>query len=110
MVSRSRFNRRLHRVKDLFLTVFAFLGEHWKAVNTGAVSIIDSCPIASCDNIRITRSRRYQGEAYRGYIPSKRRYFYGLRLHLLSTGTGQPVAFSLVRAKHPIRAVAVVSI
>lgn len=27
MVSRSRFNRRLHRVKDLFLTLFAFLGE-----------------------------------------------------------------------------------
>lgn len=95
MLSRSRFNRRLHRVKDLFLTLFAVLGDHWKHVNTESVYIIDSFPIASCDNIRIKRSRRYQGEAYRGYIPSKRRYFYGLRLHLVVTADGQPIEFFL---------------
>lgn len=37
------------------------------------------------------RSRRYQGEDYRGYIASKKRYFYGLRLHLVVTATGEPV-------------------
>lgn len=45
MVRSSRFNRRLHWVKDLFLPLFAFLGEHWKAVNTGSVSIIARFPI-----------------------------------------------------------------
>src|ERR687886_896453 len=95
MLSPSRFNRRLHRVKDLFLTLFAFIGEHWKDVNSDSVYIIDSFPIASCDNIRIKRSRRYQGEDYRGYIASKRRYFYGLRLHLVVTATGEPVEFFL---------------
>ncbi len=59
MLSPSRFSRRLHRVKDLFLTLFAFLGEYWKNVNTNSLYIIDSIPIASCDNIRIKRSRRY---------------------------------------------------
>lgn len=91
MLSPSRFNRRLHRVKELFLTLFAFLGEHWKDLNSESVYIIDSFPIASCDNIRIKRSRRYQGEDYRGYIASKRRYFYGVRLHLVVTATGEPV-------------------
>ena len=91
ILSASRFNRRLHRVKDLFLTLFAMLGAHWKDLNEESVYIIDSFPIASCDNIRIRRSRRYTGEDYRGYIPSKRRYFYGLRLHLLVTKEGQPV-------------------
>ena len=91
MLSPSRFNRRLHRVKDLFLTLLAFLGEHWKAVNASSVYIIDSIPIASCDNVRIKRSPRYQGEEYRGYMASKRRYFYGLRLHLVVTATGEPV-------------------
>ncbi len=95
MLSASRFNRRLHRIKDLLLTLFAILGEHWKHVNAESIYIIDSFPIASCDNIRIKRSRRYRGEAYRGYIPSKRRYFYGLRLHLLVTADGQPVEFFL---------------
>ena len=62
MLSPSRFNRRLHRVKDLFLTLLALLGEHWKAVNANSVYSIDSIPIASCDNIRIKRSRRYHSE------------------------------------------------
>jgi hypothetical protein len=28
---------------------------------------------------------------------SKRRYFYGLRVHLVVTGAGEPVEFSLAR-------------
>ena len=95
MLSPSQFNRRLQRVKELFLTLFAFLGEHWKDLNSESVYIIDSFPIASCDNIRIRRSRCYQGEAYRGYIASKKRYVYGLRLHLVVTATGEPVEFFL---------------
>lgn len=96
MLSPSRFNRRLHRVKDLFLTMFAFLGEHWKDLNSESVYIIDSFPIARCDTSRISRSRRYQGEDYRGYIASKKRYFYGLRVHLVVTATGEPVECFLV--------------
>lgn len=96
MLSASRFNRRLHRIKDLFLTLFAVLADDWKMLNHESVYIIDSFPIASCDNIRIRRSRRYQGEAYRGSIASKRRYFYGVRLHLVTTVHGAPVEFFLL--------------
>jgi hypothetical protein len=35
------------------------------------------------------------GGAFRGYIVSKRRYFYGLRVHLVVTGAGEPVEFSV---------------
>lgn len=34
-------------------------------------------------------------ESFRGYIASKRRYFYGLRVHLVVSGAGEPVEFSL---------------
>ena len=53
--------------------------------------MIERFPIARCDNSRMKRSRRSQGAAYRGYVPSKRRDFTGLRLHLLGTATGEPV-------------------
>lgn len=95
MLSPSRFNRRLHRIKPLFLTLFAFLGEYWKGLNHESVYSIDSFPVAVCDNIRIRRARIYQGEAYRGVIPSKKRYFYGVRVHLLVTRDGQPVELFL---------------
>jgi len=60
---------------------------------------VDSLPVPVCDNIRIGRCRLYprkkHKEAFRGYIASKRRYFYGLRVHLLITTTGLPVEVML---------------
>ena len=95
MLSKSRFNRRLHRIADLFLTLFLRLGQSWKMLNERSTYIIDSYPIAVCDNYRIQRSNIYTGEAYRGYIPSKKRYFYGVRIHIMTTETGEPVEFFL---------------
>lgn len=71
------------------------LGETWKQLNEKSVYIIDSYPIAVCDNYRIKRSKIYQGEDFRGYIASKKRYFYGLRIHIMVTEQGQPVEFFL---------------
>jgi len=95
MLGKSRFNRRLHRLQDLILTLFRVLGETWKELNHKSIYAIDSFPVASCDNYRICRSQRYRGEAWRSYQPSKKRYFYGLKIHLLVTEHGQPVEFFL---------------
>jgi Transposase DDE domain len=95
LLSRSRFNRRLHRIADIFWTVFHVLGETWKDLNERSIYIMDSFPVAVCDNYRIRRCRIYQGEAYRGYQASKKRYYYGLKIHLLITEAGQPVEFML---------------
>jgi len=95
MLSKSRFNRRLHRIKSVFLQLFAMLGEHWKALNENSVYAIDTFPVPMCDNYRIPRARLYRGEDYRGYIASKKQYYYGLKLHLMVTEHGQPVEFFL---------------
>jgi hypothetical protein len=95
MISKSRFNRRLHRIKPKLLTLFSMLGEVFKELNTNSIYVIDTLPIAACDNIRISRSKRYKGGAYRGYQASKKRYFYGLKIHLLVTENGVPVEFFL---------------
>lgn len=95
MLSKSRFNRRLHRLSDLVLVLFQALGETWKALNPESIYILDSFPIAACDNYRISRSKCYQGEVWRGRQASKRRYFYGLKVHLMVTQFGQPVEFFL---------------
>jgi Transposase DDE domain len=92
MLSKSRFSRRLHRIKDIFVILFDLLGQTWKTLNTASIYVIDSLPIAVCDNIRIRRSKIYSDENFRGYQASKRRYFYGLKIHLMVTQDGQPVA------------------
>jgi Transposase DDE domain len=91
MLSKSRFSRRLHHIKELFIILFDLLGQTWKTLNTEAIYVIDSLPIAVCDNIRIRRSKIYSTEDFRGYQASKKRYFYGLKIHLMVTQDGQPV-------------------
>jgi Transposase DDE domain len=91
MLSKSRFSRRLHRLTETFVILFTLLGQTWKMLNTNSIYVIDSLPIAVCDNIRIRRSKIYTDEKFRGYQASKKRYFYGLKIHLLVTQAGQPV-------------------
>lgn len=93
MLGKSRFSRRLNRISHLFVPCFNVMGQSWKAVNAEDIYAIDTFPVPVCDNIRIFRAKIYQNEAYRGYTASKRRYFYGLKVHLMVTQQGQPVEF-----------------
>jgi hypothetical protein len=102
-ISKSRFNRRLHAIDPrLWRTLFDVLGEAFKHSQPGQTYVVDSLPVPVCDNIRIKRCRIYpreeHGEAFRGYVASKRRYFYGLRVHLLVSESGEPVEFSIAAA------------
>ena len=90
-LSRRRLNRRLHRLTDLFLRLFDLLGNTWTQLNTESIYVIDSSPVGVCDNYRIPQAKLYQHEEYRGYIASKKRYVYGLKVPLLVTKDGQPV-------------------
>lgn len=99
MLSKSRLSRRLHAIPDtLWQALFALLGEIAQQTNATQEYIVDSCPVPVCDNIRIARCHLYQGKEHRGYCASKRRYFFGLRVHLLITATGKPVEVLLAPA------------
>jgi Transposase DDE domain len=91
-ISESRLNRRLHGISEgTWLGLFYRLAEIHKLANIGNDYAVDSMPVPVCDNYRIKRCRLYQNKAFRGYIASKRRYFYGLRLHVVVTSYGMPV-------------------
>ena len=93
MLGKSRFSRRLNRISHLFVSCFNLIGQYWKEINEEDIYAIDTFPIPVCDNIRIFRAKIYQDEAYRGYIASKKRYFYGLKVHMMVTQQGEPVEF-----------------
>src|SRR4051794_38541232 len=52
MLSKSRLSRRLHRIKEIFILLFNLLGQTWKSLNIDSLYVIDSLPMAVCDNIR----------------------------------------------------------
>jgi IS5 family transposase len=99
-ISYSRFLRRL---KDLvnnqgsilfsaFLRIFDELLRQKTGKeddnNKNKTFIIDSKIIKACENIRIPRCKKFQGEEFRGYIASKREYAYGVKLHVLCDEEG----------------------
>jgi hypothetical protein len=75
LLSKSRFNRRLHAIEGLVIYLFPVLGEVFKQLTASSVYLIDRFPLPACDTICIPRSKRYSEERYRGYTASKRRYF-----------------------------------
>jgi hypothetical protein len=44
--------------------------------------------------MRISRCRLVRDEEFRGYVASKRRYFYGVRVQVVTTEEGVPVEFA----------------
>ena len=95
---------------DLIYDMFHQLGSVLKNINISTEYIVDSFPVPICDNIRssrpskISRCRIVNSEDYRGYIASKKRYFYGIRVHILATSDGIPVELSFLPGEaHDVR-------
>ena len=96
MLDKSRFSRRLHSLAGLLCTLFFQVGQHLKDIAGAADYIVDSFPVAVCDNIRIARCKLLKGEQWRGKQVSMRRYFYGVKVQVLTTANGIPVEFCFV--------------
>jgi Transposase DDE domain len=96
MLSRSRLSRRLTRLAELVELIFHQLGLTLKELNSESRYALDSFPLAVCDNIRIPRCRLTKERNYRGYLASKRRYFYGVRVQVVVTVDGLPVEFAIL--------------
>jgi hypothetical protein len=99
MLDKSRFNRRLHQVKELFYLPFCQISKYLQQIRGCLHYIVDSFPISVCDNIRILRIKRGKGKKWRSYTASMRRYFYGIKVQLVTTETGIPIDFHFTVGK-----------
>jgi hypothetical protein len=92
------YNKRLRAAAGLIrdcIRVLAAGAAPW----TDDVWVVDSTPV-ECGRSRETARRSdLAGWAEYGYCASHSRYFWGLRLHLVCTLQGLPVAFALAGAK-----------
>lgn len=96
-LSPSQFNRRYHDIPDtLMQEIMRQLGYYAKYMNESFSFAIDSFPVAVCDNIRISRCKLFRSEKYRGKIVSKKRYFYGVRVHMITSHNRMPVEFKIL--------------
>lgn len=94
----SGWNKRLRRAAPLIQHVTRALARD-TALWSDDVWVVDSTPV-ECGRSRETVKRSdLAGWAEYGYCASHSRFFWGLRLHLVCTLHGLPVAFALTGAK-----------
>lgn len=92
------YNKRLRHAAGLVKAVIRLLAVD-TTLWTDDVWVVDSTPV-ECGRSRETARRSdLAGWAQYGYCASHSRFFWGLRLHLVRTLGGLPVAFALTGAK-----------
>ncbi|GAB3840211.1 hypothetical protein GCM10028821_44580 [Hymenobacter jeollabukensis] len=94
-LDKSGFSRQLHQLQDVLDELFATFGQLLKALHTEARYVIDSFPVPVCHNTRIPRCKLLTGKAYHGRSASKRCWFYGVKVQVVTTTDGLPVAYHI---------------
>jgi len=92
-LDKSGFIRRLHALSDTLLGLLASCGQALQALHLEARYLIDSFPVPVCQNVRSKHCRLLTGPAYHGRCASKRLWFYGLKVQVITTSDGLPVEF-----------------
>lgn len=94
IISESRFICRLNSIdRNIFEEIFYAMAKAFKATNLDNDYVIDSFPIPVCANVRVERSKIYRETSYKGFCASKQEFFYGIKVHMLVTKSGQPIEF-----------------
>jgi Transposase DDE domain len=93
ILSHSRIVRRIHQVHPTIWTIiFAVCRDFIQ--NTACTDyIVDSFPIACCQNYKRFRCRLFAEKKYHGYCASKKQYFFGIKVHMVVNSRGIPIEF-----------------
>lgn len=60
-----------------------------------SVFIIDSFPVRAYENHRSFRARIFRDKSYHGYTASRKQYFFGIKVHMVTDLDGVPIEFLL---------------
>ncbi|WP_435113469.1 IS982 family transposase [Nocardiopsis synnemataformans] len=94
----SGYNKRLRKATGLIRALIRHLATDTTAW-TDDVWVVDSTPIECARSRETVKRSDLAGWAQYGYCASHSRYFWGLRLHLVCTLSGLPIAYALTGAK-----------
>jgi hypothetical protein len=91
-VEYSRFTRRINQLEEVIEHLFVFLGELFTKLNGSQIYSVDSFPVEICQIQREKRSKLWRDVSLKGYNASKKKYFYGFKVHMVVTTNQEPVS------------------
>ena len=91
LLSHSRLIRRIHQIDEsVWLKIFAICRDLIKTEQCTDY-IVDSYPVAVCENYKRFRCKLFPGKKFHGYTASKKQYFFGIKVHMLVNSEGVPM-------------------
>jgi len=102
--NRSGYNKRLRAATATMRHVTAMLARSCPSYDDD-MWLADSTPVECGRSRQTARRSDLAGWASYGYCASHSRWFWGLRLHLIATPSGLPIAYALTAANHDERQV-----
>lgn len=96
ILSVSRLNRRIHRITwNCWYALFRFLSLLAKQSEDTCYFAVDSFPVSYCQKNRIDKRKCFLKPGYLGFSDSKKRYFCGIKVHMVVTNKGRPIEVHL---------------
>jgi Transposase DDE domain len=92
ILSNSRLNRRIHNIAWIYWhAIFRFLSFLANQTDDTCYFAVDSFPVSYCQKNRIDKRKRFLAPAYLGFAASRKRYFCGIKVHMIVTNQGRPI-------------------
>jgi hypothetical protein len=99
MLSEGRLNRRLHEIDvSIWQSIFHAISKVFCKNNESLEYLVDSMPVEVCLNVRSYRCKLLTGKQFIGFCKAKKKFYYGFKIHMITTGNGKPVEFIITPA------------
>jgi hypothetical protein len=96
LLSNSRLNRMIHSVPwDCWHAIFRLLSLLAKDSKNTCYFAVDSFPVGYCQKNRIDKRKCFLEHSYIGFAASKKRYFCGIKVHMVVSNEGRPIEVHL---------------
>jgi hypothetical protein len=99
MLSESRLNRRMHEIDiSVWQNIFQAIVRAFEEQEQNFEYLVDSMPIEVCMNVRSYRCKLLSGREFIGFCKAKKKFYYGFKLHMITTSKGRPIEFIITPA------------
>jgi hypothetical protein len=96
LLSNSRLNRRIHKISwACWEAIFRFLALLARNDTNTSYFAVDSFPVSYCQKNRIDKRKHFLEHRYIGFSASKKKYFCGIKVHMVVSNQGRPIEIQL---------------
>ena len=85
--------RRIHQIHENTWMIIFSICRNFIHDESSKDYIVDSFPVAVCQNYKRFRCKLFPGKKFHGYTAFKKPYFFGIKVHMIVSSKAIPIEF-----------------